>query len=602
VTRHSSLTPANSRLEQIEAIKAAAADGVSVEVDVQRPSGAFGLNFMAQFQNIYANVTNVLVRVSGSRAALDHALLISSHYDAAIGAAAGSDDGVNVAIMVELLRLAVRAPPKHAALVFNFNGAEETIMQAAHGFITSHPWTDSIRAFINLEAAGAGGRELLFQTGSDELALAYARGAKYPHGSIIGQELFQSGVLPADTDYRVYRDFGDVAGMDFAYISNGYVYHTRLDDESRIQPGAVQRLGDNLVGVIDQLTNNPGKLEAIAATPHSSNTLFFDVGGLFMVTASKSTTFALCGGVLALAVLYLLVVSPVTHMERLQALTLQVKCAGAGISAALAVAALMTLYSPIAWYSTPELAAALYVSPALAAMLHCLASFLATRAAASKASIVLGGTSSLPAESLWRLEASMFDGMLLLWTGLLATMLYVGLMSSYLIAIWVAFPLLGHIASRALRYAGALSSGAYVALALAALTVPVVLTMFTFALAVVFFVPLMGRAGAQVPSDLVLALLIWAMVSVRCALLLGVWPYARYPDPVRCVNVLLQVLVSHACRLFCFLHVKQLRAFRNLLVLVTVAAIAIASLRYVGASTDCLPALPRVLTIQYGGK
>lgn len=578
-----------------------AADGVSVEVDVQRPSGAFGLNFMAQFQNIYANVTNVLVRVSGSPSALDHALLISSHYDAAIGAAAGSDDGVNVAIMVELLRLAVRAPPKHAALVFNFNGAEETIMQAAHGFITAHPWTDSIRAFINLEAAGAGGRELLFQTGSDELALAYARGAKYPHGSIIGQELFQSGVLPADTDYRVYRDFGDVAGMDFAYISNGYVYHTRLDDESRIQPGAVQRLGDNLVGVIDQLTNNPGKLEAIAATPHSSNTLFFDVGGLFMVTASKSTTFALCGGVLALAVFYLLVASPVTLMERLQALTLQLKCAGAGISAALAVAVLMTLYSPIAWYSTPELAAALYVSPTLAAMLHCLASFLAARAASSKASIVLGGTSSLPAESLWRLEASMFDGMLLLWTGLLATMLYVGLMSSYLIAIWVAFPLLGHLASRALRHIGGLSPGTYVALALAALAVPVVLTMFTFALAVVFFVPLMGRAGAQVPSDLVLALLIWAMVSVRGALLRGMWPYARCPDPVRCVNASLQVLVSHAGRLFCFVHIKHLRAIRNLLLLVTVAAIAVASLRYVDISTDCLPARPRALTTPCGG-
>ncbi|CAI5721657.1 unnamed protein product [Peronospora effusa] len=116
--------------------------------------------------------------------------MISSHYDASINGAAASDDGVNIAIMMELLRIVVLNPPKHATLVFNFNGAEETLMQAGHGFITQHLWTNTIRAFINLEAAGAGGRELLFQTGSDELALAYAQGAKCPHASIIAQGFF----------------------------------------------------------------------------------------------------------------------------------------------------------------------------------------------------------------------------------------------------------------------------------------------------------------------------------------------------------------------------------------------------------------------------
>ena len=218
-------------VQKVEEIRKLASRQVDIELSLQRVSGSYCLSFPDSMTQLYHNVSNIVVKFKRRGSHPEHALLINAHYDSALGSPAASDDAVSCATMLEILQSLASDPkpflPDHS-VIFLFNGAEETILQASHGFVKRHPWAHEVRAFVNLEAAGAGGKEIVFQTGPDHpwLARVYARVVPHPSASVIAQELFQSGFIPSDTDFRIFRDYGHIPGIDMAYFVNGYVYHT----------------------------------------------------------------------------------------------------------------------------------------------------------------------------------------------------------------------------------------------------------------------------------------------------------------------------------------------------------------------------------------
>ncbi|WAR23339.1 ERMP1-like protein [Mya arenaria] len=275
-------------LKQLRTIQTEKNPLKDILIDEQNATGSFDIEFLSDFVSVYRNIKNVAAMVK-SETGSKHSLLMSCHFDSSIDSPGAGDNAISCAVMIEVLRVFSQMKEKiDHNIIFLFNGAEENLLQASHGFITKHPWAKSIRAFVNIDSAGAGGWEVVFQTGPSHpwLVRAYAESAPYPSGSIMGQEMFQSGIIPSDTDFRIYRDFGEIPGLDIAYITNGYVYHTQNDKTRYIQPGCVQRGGETLLALLKKLSSSSHLIDP--GEDKHGTMIFFDFVGYVMIFYPQS--------------------------------------------------------------------------------------------------------------------------------------------------------------------------------------------------------------------------------------------------------------------------------------------------------------------------
>jgi Zn-dependent M28 family amino/carboxypeptidase len=149
---------------------------------------------------MYGNVTNVIMRIntknppSGLRTGND-AILLGSHIDSTLPAPGAADDGMGVGVMLDIARVLVdRNDPFEGEIIFLWNGAEETLQDGSHMYSVQHETAKTVRAVINLEAAGTSGGALLFQATSREMIEAYSH-APHPRGTVIAADVFASGIL-----------------------------------------------------------------------------------------------------------------------------------------------------------------------------------------------------------------------------------------------------------------------------------------------------------------------------------------------------------------------------------------------------------------------
>ncbi|MCT4357645.1 M28 family peptidase [Streptomyces sp. Je 1-79] len=216
-----------------------------LEVERQRASGSYRFHDRA----VDYGVENVIARQPGD---VDDALLVNVHVDSAMEGPGAADDGINVGAVLQAARQ-LAGQDHHRTVIYLFNGGEEVGLTGADAF-TRHPWAADVRWFLNLEAVGSGGLPILFQSGEDDGRLIELAGnTARPYGSVLGQWLFQAGLINSDTDSRVWRAQG-WSGLDYALFEDGYRYHTPNDRVAGIGSGSAQAVTDLTVRFASDVT------------------------------------------------------------------------------------------------------------------------------------------------------------------------------------------------------------------------------------------------------------------------------------------------------------------------------------------------------------
>jgi Peptidase family M28 len=285
--------------EQIRDIMTNSTSDWSLEHQISDP-GSYHLDFLGGVEPVYDKIQNIIIRVPRQSKVSENpqakTVLISAHYDSALGSVGSSDNAAQVGLALEMLRL-FKDGITNTDLIFAFNGAEETLLQGAHAVMSNLSDTN-ITTFINLEAAGAGGKEFLFQVtkGGVRLAKAYAEATKgRASASCVFGLLFESGIIPAETDYRIFSSKFNLSGYDFAQITNGFVYHTKLDNPKNVNYRTVQRFGENIFKLVKNL-------DGVAAESENEEdqAVYFDILGAFTVAYSFDSIVARLNSTLAL--------------------------------------------------------------------------------------------------------------------------------------------------------------------------------------------------------------------------------------------------------------------------------------------------------------
>ncbi len=126
-----------------------------------------------------SRVENIVARLAGKQA--DSVILLTAHYDS-VGASPGAaDDGVGMAIVLEIARILKAELQPENSIVFLISDGEESFGLGASAFAREHPWGGEYKAVVALDGADAAGPFWIWETGYQNSWLAPVAARSVPH-------------------------------------------------------------------------------------------------------------------------------------------------------------------------------------------------------------------------------------------------------------------------------------------------------------------------------------------------------------------------------------------------------------------------------------
>ncbi|GGZ94959.1 M20/M25/M40 family metallo-hydrolase [Novosphingobium arvoryzae] len=274
---HITGTPENARMREYIAARMQA-----LGMEVSTSSGTVGERGTAKRDRWTGRsdppptLTNVIGVLPGRNRSLP-AVLLMSHHDTVWGSPGAADDTAGIAVSLEVARAIKAGGGAERDLVVLVTDAEELGLEGAKQFFAEHPLRTRVGAVINMEARGGGGRTTLFQTSSDNgnAVALFADVARRPGGSSLAAYIYS--VLPNDTDLTPVLA-GSYTAYNFAFIGRSGLYHSPLATPARLDQGAVQDMGAQVLELSRALLNSP------AMPAPAPDAVFFDLFGRIMLT------------------------------------------------------------------------------------------------------------------------------------------------------------------------------------------------------------------------------------------------------------------------------------------------------------------------------
>ena len=209
----------------------------------------------------YGNLSrpvNIMARIEGS-SGTDDALVLMSHYDSDPHSALGASDAASgIATILEGIRAYLKDnQPKNDIIILITDG-EELGLNGADLFVSEHRWAKDVRMVLNFEARGSGGPSyMLLETngGNRKIIEAFKEAdVEYPMTHSIAYSIYKK--LPNSTDLTVFKEKGDINGLNFAFIGEHIDYHTQLDNYENLDRNTLAHQGSYLMPLLAYLTNS----------------------------------------------------------------------------------------------------------------------------------------------------------------------------------------------------------------------------------------------------------------------------------------------------------------------------------------------------------